>query len=115
MSKNDSAPKARASPDFSKVTTFTEFFPLYLREHANRTNRRLHFVGSTLGLICWILMMILGNILFLPLGLVCGYGCAWVGHFFFEMNKPASFKKPLWSFMGDWVMWSKILTGEIPF
>ena len=33
--------------------TFAEFYPFYLSEHSNRTSRRLHFVGTTLGL-CWL-------------------------------------------------------------
>jgi len=47
--------------------------------------------------------------------LACGYAFAWVGHFFFEHNRPATFTHPLWSFMGDWVMWKDILTGKIRF
>ena len=47
--------------------------------------------------------------------LLCGYGFAWVGHFGFEKNRPASFKRPLYSFMGDWVMYTDIWTGKIPF
>jgi len=46
-------------------------------------------------------------------GLLCGYGFAWVGHFGFEKNKPASFKRPLYSFMGDWVMYRDIWSGKI--
>ena len=51
---------------------------------------------------------------FILLGLLCGYAFAWVGHFGFEKNKPASFKRPLYSFMGDWVMYKDIWTGKIP-
>ena len=100
---------------FTEVTTFEEFYPLYLQEHKNRTNRRLHFMGSTLGLLFFITMISIGKLMFLPLGLVIGYAFAWVGHFFFEKNKPATFQRPLWSFMGDWVMWKDILTGAILF
>jgi hypothetical protein len=99
----------------TEVETFEEFYPLYLQEHKNRTNRRLHFMGSTLGLLCFITMIAVANIMFLPLGLAIGYGFAWVGHFFFEKNKPATFQRPLWSFMGDWVMWKDILIGNILF
>ncbi len=46
--------------------------------------------------------------------LACGYGFAWVGHFFFEKNRPATFQHPLYSFMGDWVMFADILRGRVP-
>jgi hypothetical protein len=92
------------------ASSFAEFYPLYLAEHSNRMCRRLHFVGSTAALGC-IIMMIM-TIYFLY-GLLAGYGCAWVGHFFFEKNKPASFKRPLYSFMGDWVMYRDIWMRKI--
>ncbi len=95
--------------------TFAEFYPFYLNEHSNRTCRRLHFVGSSLGLVCLATMLTTGNPLWLLAGLLCGYAFAWIGHFGFEKNKPASFKRPFYSFMGDWVMYKDIWTGRIPF
>jgi hypothetical protein len=59
------------------------------------------------------MLVLSGNVLWLPAGLLCGYAFAWIGHFGFEHNKPASFKRPLYSFMGDWVMYKDILTGKI--
>ena len=50
-------------------------------------------------------------LLLLALPLV-GYGFAWVGHFVFEKNRPATFKYPLYSFMGDWVMLKDALMGR---
>lgn len=97
------------------VRSFAEFYPLYLREHSNRTCRRLHLAGSTLGLVCLAMLVPTGNWLWLPAGLLVGYAFAWIGHFGFEKNKPASFKRPLYSFMGDWVMYKDIWTGRIPF
>jgi hypothetical protein len=97
------------------LNSFAEFYPFYLSEHANRTCRRLHFVGSTLALVCLAMLLATGNWLWLLAGLVAGYGFAWIGHFGFEKNKPASFKRPLYSFMGDWVMYKDIWTGKIPF
>ncbi len=102
-----------ASP--AQASTFAEFYPFYLSEHSNRTCRRLHFIGSTLALSCVALMLVTGKLQFLLLGLLCGYGFAWVGHFGFEKNKPASFKRPFYSFMGDWVMYKDIWTGKIAF
>jgi hypothetical protein len=95
--------------------SFTEFYPFYLSEHANRTSRRLHFVGTSLGLAFALHALSTLNFWWLLAALACGYAFAWVGHFFFEKNRPATFTYPLWSFMGDWVMWKEILTGKIRF
>ena len=106
---------AIAKPEAKKHTTFREFYPFYLSEHSNRTCRRLHFVGSTLALVCFALLVATGNAWWFAAALVSGYGFAWIGHFGFEKNRPASFKQPLYSFMGDWVMYKDIWTGRIPF
>lgn len=95
--------------------TFSEFYPFYLSEHSDRTCRRLHFVGSTLVLVLLAYVVASGNFLALLLVPVIGYGFAWVGHFFFEHNKPATFKYPFYSFVGDWVMYKDILSGKIRF
>jgi hypothetical protein len=112
MSENVAkAPEAEAG----RYTTFAEFYPYYLSEHSNRTCRRIHFVGSSLGLVCLALLLTTGNLWWLPAGFVIGYAFAWIGHFYFEKNRPATFKYPLFSFRGDWVMWKDILTGRIKF
>jgi hypothetical protein len=95
--------------------SFAEFYPYYFSEHTNRTCRRLHFVGTTLGLLCLISALLWGRPSLVLLGLVLGYAFAWVGHYFFERNRPATFTYPLFSFMGDWVMWKDMLTGKIRF
>jgi hypothetical protein len=95
--------------------SFAEFYPFYLGEHRNRTCRRLHFLGASLALLCLGMLVVTGRPQYLLYGLLCGYGFAWLGHFVFEKNKPASFKRPLYSFMGDWVMYKDIWTGKIPF
>ena len=94
--------------------SFAQFDPFYLTEHSNRTCRRLHFAGSTLALVCLAFLVGTGQLQYLLYGLLCGYGFAWVGHFLFEKNRPASFKRPLYSFMGDWVMYKDIWTGKMP-
>jgi hypothetical protein len=101
------------SVDPKSFKTFEEFYPYYLAEHSNVTCRRLHFVGSTLALACLGLAIGTGNARWLLAGLLCGYGFAWVGHFAFEKNKPATFQRPLYSFMGDWAMYRDILTGKV--
>lgn len=102
-------------PDAASIKSFAEFYPFYLGEHANRTCRRLHFAGSSLALMCLITGLVRGQPLYFVYALLCGYGFAWVGHFVFEKNRPASFKRPLYSFMGDWVMYKDIWLGRIPF
>lgn len=97
----------------SRFASFREFYPFYLSEHANRTSRRLHFIGSCGVLALVGLAIARGNAWWLLAALLCGYGFAWVGHFFFEKNRPATFKHPLYSFMGDWVMFKDILTGKV--
>ncbi|MBB6564315.1 hypothetical protein HNP48_007042 [Acidovorax soli] len=109
------ADKATAPTDPRAFKSFAEFYPFYLTEHSNRTCRRLHFVGSTLSLLCVAWAVISRQPSFLLVGLLCGYGFAWVGHFGFEKNKPASFKRPLYSFMGDWAMYRDIWLGRVPF
>jgi len=98
-----------------QMSSFAEFYPFYLGEHRNPTCRRLHFVGSTLVLCCLAALAYTGNAWWLLGATLVGYGFAWIGHFGFEKNKPASFKRPLYSFMGDWVMYKDIWTGKIPF
>ena len=101
--------------DSLRHTSFAQFCPFYLSEHNNRSCRRMHFVGSTLSLLCLGLLVISGNPLYFLYALLSGYGCAWIGHFVFEKNKPASFKRPLYSFMGDWVMYRDMLRGRVSF
>lgn len=98
-----------------RFTSFLEFYPYYLSEHQNVTCRRLHFIGSTLVLTLLILSLFTGQLMLLWLLPVAGYGFAWLGHFKFEHNKPATFRYPLYSLMGDWVMYKDILLGRIKF
>jgi hypothetical protein len=108
---HDHAPSASVDPHSFK--SFGEFYPFYLGEHSNLTCRRLHFVGSTLSLACLALLLYTGNLWWLLPTLGAGYAFAWIGHFGFEKNKPASFKRPLYSFMGDWAMYRDILRGRV--
>lgn len=98
-----------------KYQNFADFYPYYLSEHQNNACRRLHFVGSTLIIFTILYAVFTGQLVYLWLLPLLGYGFAWVGHFFFEHNKPATFKYPFYSFLGDWVMYKDILTGKIKF
>ena len=98
-----------------RYSSFAEFYPFYLSEHANRTTRRLHFVGSSLALICLLALVLTGDVWWLVGAALAGYGFAWVSHLTVEKNRPATFRFPLYSFMGDWVMFWQILKGKIAF
>ena len=103
------------SETLKAFNSFAEFYPYYLQEHSNDICRRLHYVGSllVLGILAYALLTQQFIWLFaLPFA---GYGVAWIGHFVFEKNKPATFKYPLYSFMGDWVMLKDAFTGRIRF
>jgi hypothetical protein len=109
------APPARYRLPVSKprIQTFEEFWPYYLGEHRNAVCRLLHFAGSTLALLIVVAAALSAQPWLLVVAVVSGYAFAWVGHFFVEKNRPASFKYPLWSFAADWKMWSMILIGRL--
>ena len=94
------------------MQSFTQFWPFYLSQHQSATNRYLHLLGLTIafGVALWGALF---NPLLLCLLPVCGYGFAWVGHFFIEGNRPATFRYPIWSFMGDFKMCYLMLTGKL--
>lgn len=95
-------------------SSFNEFYPFYLGEHADRTSRRLHVIGTGLAVLQLLGALVTRNPGLLLSGLVSGYAFAWVGHFFFEKNTPATFKYPLYSLRGDFTMARDVLTGRIP-
>ena len=96
-----------------RFRSFAEFYPFYLEEHSDARCRAMHYVGSTLVLIVLAYAVLSGHYLWLLLLPVVGYGFAWIGHFVFERNRPATFEYPLYSLMGDWVMLKDFLTGQL--
>jgi len=100
--------------DPQRIQSLAEFYPYYLGEHRNGTCRLLHLIGSSSVLALLATSLLLGNY-WLLLGLaVAGYGPAWVGHYFFERNRPATFDYPGYSFVSDWIMMRDILLGRVP-
>lgn len=96
-----------------RYASFREFYPFYLSQHSHRICRRLHFVGSLLVIFVVLVALAKADARWLLLAPVVGYGFAWIGHFFFEKNRPATFKHPLYSLAGDWVMFRDILRGRV--
>ena len=96
-----------------RFASFSEFYPYYLSEHSNRVSRRMRFAGSCGVLVLVRVAIAKADARWLLAALACGYGCAWIGHFFFERNRPATFRHPLYSFAGDWVMFRDILLGRV--
>ena len=99
----------------SGFNSFSEFYDFYLSEHSDRICRRLHFIGTAGVLLVLALALALRSWWLLLLMPVVGYGFAWVGHFFFEHNRPATFSYPVHSLIGDWVMFKDMLLGRIRF
>jgi hypothetical protein len=93
--------------------SFSDFYPFYLREHSNITCRKLHFVGTAGVIALLLLFFFTGNLMVLAVLPFVGYGFAWVGHFGFEKNRPATFKHPFYSLLGDFRMFWYILTGRV--
>ncbi|PNS09737.1 DUF962 domain-containing protein [Solilutibacter silvestris] len=96
-----------------RYRSLREFYPFYLSQHQNCICRRLHFFGTSIAIALILYALASGRYWFLLLALVQGYAWAWIGHFFFEHNRPATFKHPLLSFAGDWKLWLDMLAGRI--
>jgi len=98
-----------------RIEKFKDFYQFYLSEHSDKINRTLHFIGTCLLLIVLLYALITSRynlIWFCPL---CGYSFAWIGHFVFEKNRPATFKQPIYSLISDFYMWWQLLTRKIYF
>lgn len=93
--------------------SFDQFWPHYVKEHSHAETRALHAVGTTASIACAFAFIVKRQWKFLPLALVPGYAAAWIGHFFVEKNKPATFDYPLWSLRGDYKMLRLMLVGKM--
>ena len=96
-----------------RFASFREFYPYYLGEHTDPRCRRLHFAGSWLVIASVVAAIATRNPWWLVGVPLCGYGCAWFGHFVYEKNRPATFSHPLYSLVGDWVMFGQMLQGKV--
>ena len=95
------------------IQSLAEFWPVYVSQHLHRTCRLFHFIGTTNAIACILALLLTRNPWFIPLALLSSYGCAWIGHFAFEKNRPAAFQHPLWSLLCDFRMYGKTITGTM--
>jgi hypothetical protein len=91
---------------------FKEFYPFYINEHKRKYTKLTHFIGTWLVILFTLRFIMTIDPMFLAYAIISGYGCAWFGHFFIEKNKPATFKYPFYSLIGDFVMFAEILKGK---
>lgn len=96
-----------------RIATYKAFWPFYVGEHRNKLNRNLHFLGTSLAILCFLLATVRQNPWFLLGGAFSGYFFAWVGHFFVEKNRPATFKYPVWSLIADFQMFAYMCLGRM--
>jgi hypothetical protein len=96
-----------------RFASFHDFYPYYLREHSSRASRRLHVIGTALAIVLLIAALVTRTWQLLWAVPLMGYLFAWVGHFFFEKNRPATFRHPIYSLRGDFTMLRDVLTGKL--
>lgn len=96
-----------------RIKRYEDFWPVYVRFHSHPLNRAVHLAGTTAAMASLGAFLLTGKKRFLAMAPVLGYGPAWIGHFFIEGNRPATFEYPLWSLRGDFEMVFRMLTGTM--
>lgn len=96
-----------------QMRSFEEFWPYYVGEHSRPATRLWHWIGSSLALVVVAAAIWTRHWWLLAVAPVCGYGLAWISHFWLEHNRPATFRHPLWSLRGDCRMWLLMATGRM--
>ncbi|MBI1273073.1 MAG: DUF962 domain-containing protein [Alphaproteobacteria bacterium] len=94
-------------------TTYEDFWPFYLSQHARRGTRALHLFGTGVAILYIGKAVFSFNPFWLLGAAFMGYFFAWIGHFFIEKNRPATFSYPLWSLRGDFHMFYLWATGRL--
>jgi hypothetical protein len=96
----------------TRFASFRDFYPYYVQQHSHPVSRRLHVCGTLLALLIALAAVARGHYAWLIAAPVAGYLPAWLGHFLFQRNMPATFRHPLYSLCGDFVMLAETLTGR---
>lgn len=96
-----------------RIETYREFWPYYLRQHAQPATRTLHYVGTAIAIACLATLLLSAKIAYLAVAIVAGYLFAWIGHFWIERNRPATFTYPLWSLASDFRMFFAWIGGSL--
>jgi len=96
-----------------RYASFAEFYPYYLSQHDDRRCRRAHFIGTSIAIAAIVQFLDSLHPPWLLAAAIGGYGGAWIGHFFYEKNRPATFDYPWYSFRADWLMYWHMLTGKL--
>jgi hypothetical protein len=104
-----------SSPKDSGFRSLAEFYPFYLSEHRHPVSRALHYAGTWGSVLGVLALLATGNLRWLLAALICGYGFAWVGHYVFEHNRPATFRYPFYSLASDFRMWWELNLGRLKF
>jgi len=104
-----------AAPKESGFRNFAEFYSFYLSEHRHPVSRALHFAGTWGTVLCLAGLLVSGNLWWLCGAAASGYSFAWLGHFQFERNRPATFRYPFYSLAADFRMWWDLNLGKLKF
>lgn len=97
----------------AQFNSFIEFWPDYLGAHRDPRTRAMHYFGTSLGVACVLVFLATLHWPWIVVAPFCGYGFAFASHYIFEHNNPKTFEHPLWSFMADFYMLGRFLTGRL--
>ena len=95
------------------IRTFREFWRFYVGEHRHPRCRALHYLAASMAISCVALAIATRSAWWLVWAPVASYGLAWIGHFFVERNRPATFRYLRWSFVAEFKMFGLFLTGRM--
>ena|SRR5438105_12920743 len=96
-----------------RISTYHDFWPFYLREHADPRTRLWHIAGTGLAVVLLAAAVVAYSFELVIAAVIAGYGPAWVTHFLVEKKRPATFRYPIWSLFSDLRMTGAWLRGTL--